>query len=124
MQNEKARSVFIPKEWHGINEFPPLELDSLESMPMEHRPHARPIIPKLYEHVKKEFDKMSTYMCVESHAPIAAPLVITPKETAPLIRFCGDYVWHNQYLRMGHYFIPNVPQSFAKAQGFKYCWVM
>ena len=67
---------------------------------------------------------MSTYMYVESHSPIAAPLVIAPKETAPFIRFCGDYVWHNQYLRVGHYYIPNVPHSIEKAQGFKYFIVL
>ena len=50
LQSEKARHVFITKEWHGINGFPPLELDWLETMPTEHRPHARPINLKLYEH--------------------------------------------------------------------------
>ena len=93
-----------------------MELDWLDTMPAEHRPHARPINPKLYEHAKKEFDRMLTYMHVESHSPIAAPLVIAPKETAPFIRFCGDYVWHNQYLRVGHYYIPNVPHSIENAQ--------
>ena len=43
-----------------------------------------------------------------------------PKETAPFIRFCGDYVWHNQYLKVGHYYLPNVPHSIEKAEGFNY----
>ena len=31
------------------------------------------------------------YLYVKTHSPIACPLVVAPKATAPFIRLCGDY---------------------------------
>ena len=60
-----------------------------------------------------------TYFYVESFSPIASPLVIAPKATKPFIRFCGDYVQINKYIKFYSYPIPHVRHEIDKIQGFK-----
>ena len=98
----------------------PIELEFAEDMPTSHKPKARPMNPKTKEAAEKEFNRMSTYMYVDSDSPIACPLVIAPKATAPFIRICGDYIWVNKYVRTGQYFIPHVMKALEKAAGFSY----
>ena len=62
------------------------------------KPNARPIYPKLFEHFKKEFDRLLSSMYVRCDGPVASPLVIAPKATAPFIRFCGDYQAVNKFI--------------------------
>ena len=118
--SDAAIEVFVPREWRGIQGFEPVEFQFREDMPAEHRPPYRPINPKLFEPTKKEFARMCEYMYVDSDSPIAAPLVVAPKATSPFIRICGDYVWLNKYLVVGHYYIPHVMHELEKAAGFKY----
>jgi len=92
LNSEEALEVFVPKEWRGIQGFEPVEFEFRDDMPTEHRPPYRPINPKLFEPTKKEFARMCEYMYVDSDSPIAAPLVVAPKATAPFIRICGDYM--------------------------------
>jgi hypothetical protein len=56
------------------------------------------------------------YMYVDSDSPIAVPLVVAPKATAPFIRICGDYVWVNKYIVSGHYYIPHVMHEIGERQ--------
>ena len=63
---------------------------------------------------------MCTYMYEDSDSAIAVPLVVAPKATSPFIRICGDYVWLNKYLIVGHYYIPHVMHELEKAAGFEY----
>ena len=118
LKSDIALEVFVPKTWQGISGIEPVEFEWDPAMPAVHKPHSRPINPKLYEDAKKEFTRMEGYMYEDSDSPIAAPLVIAPKATTPFIRICGDYIWHNQYIRVGHYYIPNVPHSIEKAIKF------
>ena len=53
-------------------------------------------------------ERMFTYMYDDSDSPIAVPLVVAPKATAPFIRICGDYVWTNKFIVSGCYFIPHI----------------
>jgi len=92
----------------------------LPDMPTEHRPPYRPINPKIFEATKAEFARMCKYIYTDSDSPIAVPLVVAPKATAPFIRICGDYVWINQYVVAGHYYIPHVMHELEKAAGYKY----
>ena len=38
---------------------------------------------KMYAHAKTEFERLEKYFYVDSESPIASPLVIAPKATAP-----------------------------------------
>ena len=80
-----AKAVFVPREWTGIKGFPKLELKFKPNFPESHRIRSRPINRKLYEHARKEFDRLMKYMYKESVSPWASPLVIAPKATAPFI---------------------------------------
>jgi hypothetical protein len=120
LRSPEALSVFVPQEWKGITGFQPVEFSFLPDMPREHRPPYRPINPKIFQHTKDEFARMCKYMYVDSDSPIAVPLVVAPKATAPFIRICGDYVWVNKYIISGHYYIPHVMHELEKAAGFNY----
>ena len=61
---------------------------------------------------------MRTYFYETSTSPIASPLVIAPKATAPFIRLCGDYRPVNPYVSVPQEPIPHVQQAIAKAAGF------
>ena len=118
LHSKEAMGVFVPKEWTGIKGFPNLDLKFKPNFPDMHRIRSRPINPKLYEHAKKEFDRLSQYMYKESVSPWASPLVIAPKATAPFIRFCGDYRWLNEMVVLPQAYIPHVQHEIEKAMGF------
>lgn len=120
LSSEKAQEVFVPKTWRGILGLDPIEFEFDENMPKVHKPHSRPMNPKTKQAAEAEFERMCTYMYVDSHSPIACPLVVAPKATAPFIRICGDYVWVNRYIRTGQYFIPHVMKTLEKASGFSH----
>ena len=109
----------MPKEWTGIQGFPPLDLQVKEDFPPFHKVRSRPINPRLYEHAKKEFERLTGYMYRHSTSPWASPLVIAPKATKPFIRFCGDYRWLNAYVLKTQAYIPRVQYEVEKAMGFK-----
>lgn len=89
LTSELAYDVFVPRTWTGIH-MPPYHLDTKPGLPEHLKAHTRPIRETLYQHAKTEFDRMKTYFYVKSHSPIACPLVVAPKATAPFIRLCGD----------------------------------
>ncbi len=115
----KGVKVFVPSNWDGINGVPDFDLQWKSNMPESMKPRARPINPKLYEHAKKEFDRLMNYFYKPSSSPIASCLVIAPKATPPYIRFCGDYVGINKYIHIGHYPIPNIQYSLEKISTYK-----
>ena len=113
-----AMDVFVPDSWLGII-MPPYHLDVKPGLPDHIKAHTRPVREALYLDAKKEFDRMRTYFYVPSNSPIASPLVVAPKATAPFIRLCGDYRPINPYIRIPQEPIPHVQQSIAKAAGWK-----
>jgi hypothetical protein len=115
----KGIQVFIPREWKGVSGIPPLELEWKETLPDKLKPKARHINPRLFDHAKKEFERLMKYMYVPSNSSIASCLVIAPKATAPFIRFCGDYVEINRFIVIGQYPIPNVRHELQKLIKFK-----
>ena len=115
------RSV-CAKEWTGIQGFPPLDLQVKEDFPPFHKVRSRPINPRLYEHAKKEFDRLTRYMYRHSTSPWASPLVIAPKATKPFIRFCGDYRWLNAYVLKTQAYIHRVQYEVEKAMGSRSSW--
>ncbi len=115
----KGSLVFVPQNWEGINGIPPLELKFKEGFPESLKPRARPVNPKLFEHAKKEFERLAKYFYTSSTSPVASCLVIAPKATAPFIRFCGDYVAINNYIEIPHFPIPHVQRSLEKIMKFK-----
>ena len=111
---EEAIDVFVPTNWTGINGIPPIEFEWKDTLPERMKPPARPVNPKLFQHAKKEFDRLMGYFYEYSQSPIASCLVIAPKATAPHIRFCGDYVLVNKEIISGHYPIPIVKHELHK----------
>jgi hypothetical protein len=116
---DKGVNVFIPQNWEGIKGVPDIELDWREGLPDRVKPRPRPINPKLYGNAKNEYDRLSKYFYRDSSSPISSCLVIAPKATAPFIRFCGDYVFINKYIKTGHFPIPNVQKTLEKISKFK-----
>ena len=103
----KGVKVFVPTSWDGIR-VEPVELIFDESMPNRMKPRARPVNPRLFEAAEKEFKRLCTYFYEPSRSPWASCLVIAPKATKPFIRFCGDYVSINRYIKIHHYKIPMI----------------
>ena len=93
----KGIKVFVPQNWEGVR-VQQLHIDFIEGMPILMKPRVRPVNPKLFEHAHKEFLCLLTYMYVRCDGPVACPLVIAPKATAPFIRFCGDYTPINKFI--------------------------
>ena len=120
LRSDKALRVFVPKEWTGIVGIDPIELDFLPDMPTSHKPKARPLNPAIKSSTEVEFKRMCKYMYVESDSPIACPLLVAPKATAPFIRICGDYIWVNRWIRVGQYWIPHVMKELEKAAGYSH----
>ena len=118
LDSKEAKGVFVPKEWTGMKGFPELDLKFKPNFPDSHRIRSRPVNPKLYEHAKKDFDRLSTYIYKESVSPWASPLVIAPKATAPFIRLCGDYRWLNPMVVLPQAYIPHVQHEIEKAMRF------
>ena len=118
LTSELAYDVFVPQTWKGIR-MPPFHLDTKPGLPDFLKAHTRPIRDILYQHAKTEFDRMKTYFYVKSNSPIACPLVVAPKATAPFIRLCGDYRPINPFISISQEPIPHVQQSLAKAAGWK-----
>jgi hypothetical protein len=116
---EECIDVFVPTSWEGINGIEPIEFQWKENFPERLKPPTRPINPKLFQHAKKEFDRLMGYFYVKSDSPVASPLVIAPKATAPYIRFCGDHVRVNQEIISGHFPIPIVKHELSKIINFK-----
>ena len=116
--SELALSVFVPKEWHGLKNFEPYEMNFRKDLPASLSAKARPVNPALLEAAKKECLRLCTYILVPSVSPYASALVIAMKKTAPYCRFCGDYTIINRYIIKEQRYIPNVQYEIAKAAGF------
>ena len=117
-----ALKTFSPTEWNGLK-IPPVSFDMIGNMPPSMVTKARSIRADLYEHAKKEFDRLVQYFYEanprENTSPICSPLVIAPKATAPFIRFCGDYRRINEFIAIPQHPIPVVAHELAKAAQFK-----
>ena len=116
---EKYLDIFVPRDWRGISGVPPLKLEWLDDLPPKLKARARPINPRLYESSQKEFSRLLGYMYRPSRSPWASCLVVAPKATKPYIRFCGDYVTINKFMKVGHYPIPIPKHEIHKILGFK-----
>jgi hypothetical protein len=109
---------FAPSTWDGLK-VEPVRLETIGSLPYRLSPKARPVREKLFVHAKKEFERLSKYFYEDSKSPIASPLVIAPKATAPFIRFCGDYREVNKFIKIPQQPIPIVQHELIKAAKFK-----
>ena len=118
MRSEMAQEIFAPSSWPGMK-VPPAVMDVVGTLPTRLTPRARPIRPALYEAAKKEFDRLRQYFYVDSRSPIASPLVIAPKATAPFIRYCGDYREVNKLISIPQQPIPIVQHELVKASHFR-----
>ena len=118
----KAQECFSPSRWDGLK-IKPVEFVVKGTLPDRIPARARPIRPELYEHARKEFERLCKYFyevdpsrCTSS---IASPLVIAPKATTPFIRFCGDYRRVNEYISIPQTPIPVVVYELTKAARYR-----
>ena len=114
-----AQDVFAPSRWDGIK-VEPVTMQINGQLPPRMFTRARPLRAELYDCAKKEFERLRRYFYEESESPIASPLVIAPKSTAPYIRFCGDYRKINEFIVIPQQPIPIVQHELVKAA--KYCY--
>ena len=117
LTSQLAYDVFVPRSWSGIK-MEPYHLDIKPGLPDHLKARSRPIREALYQDAKTEFHRMQTYFYEKSTSPIACPLVVAPKATAPFIRLCGDYRPINPYVHIPQEPIPHVQQALAKAAGW------
>ena len=118
LRSPMALNVFAPSKWEGMK-VPPVQLVLKGELPARMSPRARPIRRELYAGAKAEFDRLRKYFYVDSDSPIASPLVIAPKATAPYIRFCGDYRQVNEHIAIPQQPIPIVQHELTKAARYK-----
>ena len=118
LHREEVADRFAPKEWKGLK-VPEINFELKMPLPDRLSPASRPIRSDLYEHAKKEFDRLRTYFFVESASSVASPLVIAPKATTPYIRFCGDYREVNKYLKIPQEPIPIPHLEIIKAAKYR-----
>ena len=97
LRSKQAQEVFAPSSWDGMK-VKEVDATIIGELPKRHCPIARPILRELFETAKEEFERLQKYFYAPSTSPIASPLVIAPKATAPFIRYCGDYREVNKYI--------------------------
>jgi hypothetical protein len=107
LMEPESMAVFVPKDWTSIKDLAPMELQFKPDMPAVHKCHSRTINPKIFEPTKKEMERMCTFKNDDSDSPIAVPLVVAPKATAP-------------FIVSGFYFIPHIQHESESAARFKF----
>jgi hypothetical protein len=118
LKSEWVMDLFVPKHWDGLHNVEPVEINFKSTLPVSLKPKARPINPRLHDNAKKEYERLTGYIYVQSTSPIASCLVVAPKATIPYIRLCGDYRIINQHVEMPQVHIPMVQHELDKAQQF------
>jgi hypothetical protein len=113
------RRAFIPQSWEGIKDIV-FTISWKKDMPDMRKPRARPINPKLFANVEKEFKRLCTYMYEPYDGPIASPLAVAPRATSPFIRICGDYREINTWVESQHGYIPDVKKLLGRLRNAKY----
>lgn len=120
LRSEKGVRAFVPQNWEGIQKIPPLELVFRPTLPDRLKPHVRPINPRLFAAVDTEVKRLIKIGYLKpSRSPIASPLVVAPKSTAPFLRLCIDLRVVNAHIETHHYPIPHVQHQLEKICGFK-----
>jgi hypothetical protein len=119
MLKNKYLPVFVPHNWTGITGISPIVIEVTGDLPPFKKPRARPINPKVLTKAHDEFKRLLGYFYAPSTSPWASCLVIAPKKTEPLIRFCGDYLEMNKYICARHTPIPNVGNEILRISSFK-----
>ena len=124
MTSPAALETFSPSSYDGLK-IPPVSFDIIGNLPssMVTKAWSWNIREDLYQHAKKEFDRLAQYF-YEAHprantSSICSPLVIAPKATAPCIRFCGNHHRINEFISIPKHPIPVVAHELTKASQFK-----
>jgi phospholipid-translocating ATPase len=117
MLTDQVKRVFIPEEWRGLD-IEPIRFTIKAGCPERIQPRARPIRQELWENAKKEFGRLRHHFYALSDSPIAAALVVAPKNTEPFIRLCGDYRPQNPYIDIPQEYIPRPKYEILKAASF------
>jgi len=114
----KGVLVFVPSNWTGINGIEPIEFEWSDDLPKRRIPKVRRVNTKLLVPAEREFTRLGTYHLVPSHSPIASNDGFAPKNTAPFVRFVGDYAWINKYIKSGASVIPDVRAQIDRILGY------
>jgi RNase H-like domain found in reverse transcriptase/Reverse transcriptase (RNA-dependent DNA polymerase) len=119
IMKEHGAGAFVPQNWEGITDVI-FRIQWKDSMPDSHKPKARPINPRLYEHAVTEFKRLCTYMYERHDGPWASPPTIAPKASKPFIRICGDYRWLNEHIQGQQGPIPDVRKLLDRIAAKRY----
>ena len=118
LRSTRAQEVFAPSRWDGMK-VPEVDATVIGELPKRHCPRARPVRRELFGTAKEEFERLQKYFYALSSYPIASPLVIASKATAPFIRYCGNYREVNKFISIPQEPIPIVQHELTKAAKFK-----
>ena len=114
----KGLGVFVPQNWDGVKGIV-VDIKFKPDMPSSMKPASRPIASKLFDTARVELNRLLQYHLRPSNSPVASPIVVAPKATAPFIRICGDYIKVNKFVVCDHYPTPIVLHELNKIMGFK-----
>ena len=120
LRSDLALGVFCPKEWKGIKGIQPIKIKFKDGFPSSMKVKARPINPKLFNHVKSEITRLLGYMYVKDTSQWASPLVVAAKATPPYIRLCGDYRKINEWIELLQVYVPDIMKEILKAAEYKF----
>jgi hypothetical protein len=121
LRSAKGQRVFAEVGWHGLNHFPPLELDWSEDMPSSIKPRAKYYNHRTLTLGRPEWERMLGYFYTASDSPWASNTIMAPKKTptGPGIRIAGEYnIEINKHLKPCLFPIPHVQSELGKASGF------
>jgi hypothetical protein len=123
MKSSAALETFSPSEWNGLK-VKPIDFETAPGMPtsMPTRPRLDPTgtLRPRQEGIRSSGAIFLGIRRDKCTFAIASPLVIAPKATSPLIRFCGDYRAINEFITIPKHPIPIVQHELTKAAMFRY----
>ena len=104
-------TIFHQWNYDGINFVDPIDIQTREDMPKQHKPEFRFVSFKNEDAFHKEINRLKESLYKPSISPIVHPVVVAPKATDPFLRVCGDYRWLNQFILKPHWPIPSVKEA-------------
>ena len=119
----EAVNVFVPDNWDGIRDIPPVEFTFRKDMPDYFSAHCRSVHPAREEAVNRELQRLIDLgiLVPNPRSPYVSAIVDADKASPPWVRICGAYdVEANKHIVPEQAFIPSVIHELEKFKGYKY----
>ena len=122
LRNE-AVNVFVPDNWDGIRDIPPIEFRFRDDMPTHFSAHCRAVHPAREQAVNQELQRLIDLgiLVPNPRSPYVSAIVDADKASPPWVRICGAYdVEANKHIVPEQAYIPSVIHELEKFRGWKY----